>query len=578
MLVDSVKVCYTKSMALYHTYRPKTFADMEETQPDVARFFSKALENDQLGHIYLMVGSHGIGKTSTARILARAVNCLAKSQIVDRRSQNDKEDLRSEISDLRSAIPCNECENCRAILDGSFVDVYELDAASNRGIDDVRALQEVIRLSPVMGRKKVYIIDEVHMLTTEAFNALLKTFEEPPAQRLFLLCTTELHKVPQTIQSRAQIIRLAKPSDEIIAKYVTKVVMSEGGTIDSPAALALAQAADGAFRDAAKLVEQLFIHSKDISLELVSSSFVGSNVAPDLFVRRLRDGASAELQQDLLMLEQSGSNVSYFIRACIAHVRESIRRAVQQGTLMQRDIALLRSLQQALSESRYAPIAVLPLELAVYEYLEQGKGQKVKDKKVEEIQPPQEAVTRKGNEEPREQKLLEASAEKDHAKGEMEVVTVAKSVTPKRQEPVMRVAHAALDTTTMVDVVIEATAPFVDKALPPEFERIRERWKEVVALVKDSNASVASVLKISPPQLVDGNSLILSTTYKFHKDRLESQKNRQLVEGALFELFGVQMKVNCQLVQQTVRKKDVENVQSVSDEGLVEAAMEIFAS
>lgn len=521
-------------MALYHTYRPQTFADMAETQPEVAKFFSKMLEQDNLGHIYLMVGSHGIGKTSTARILARAVNCEKPGAVV----------------------PCNECNSCKAILDGSFVDVYELDAASNRGIDDVRALQEVIRLSPVLGRKKVYIIDEVHMLTTEAFNALLKTFEEPPAQRLFLLCTTELHKVPQTIQSRAQIVRLQKPSDQIIANYVKKIVSAEGGQIEESAALAMAQAADGAFRDAAKLVEQLFVQSREITLELVSSTFVGATVSPVEFLDRLRGGRIAELQQDLFLLEQTSGNLSYFIRACITQLRNEIHTSVQQGALGQKNVGLLRVLQQALAETRYAPIAILPLELAVYESLDLAKtqvAQVTSSAKVKEVEQPVQ-----------EEKAPEMKAKEVKVKAKEKAVEVVAEETKvdlvdqKKEAP-------------KVQVVVE-------NSVPPEFERIRERWREVVALVKDSNASVASVLRISPPQLVDGNALVLSTTYKFHKDRLEAQKNRQLVEGALFELFGVQMRVNCQLVQQSVKKKDMENVHAVADEGLVEAAMEIFAT
>ena len=168
-------------VALYRKWRPGSFRDLVG-QEHISRTLAHAIETGHIGHAYLFSGPRGTGKTSTAKILAKALNC----------EQGPTPE------------PCNVCESCRRVNDGSSMDVFEIDAASNRGIDEIRDLRETVKFAPAAGRWKVYIIDEVHMLTAEAFNALLKTLEEPPAQVVFILATTEVHKVPATIQSRCQ--------------------------------------------------------------------------------------------------------------------------------------------------------------------------------------------------------------------------------------------------------------------------------------------------------------------------------------------------------------------------------------
>ena len=168
-------------VALYRRWRPESFADLVG-QEHISRTLSRAVTSGQTSHAYLFTGPRGTGKTSTAKILARALNCAEGPTLT----------------------PCGVCDSCRSISDGSSMDVVEIDAASNRGIDEIRDLRESVKFAPTAGRYKIYIIDEVHMLTTEAFNALLKTLEEPPERVIFILATTEPHKVPATIQSRCQ--------------------------------------------------------------------------------------------------------------------------------------------------------------------------------------------------------------------------------------------------------------------------------------------------------------------------------------------------------------------------------------
>lgn len=219
--------------ALYRKYRPQTFDDVAGQQA-VTRTLKAQLTSGKLSHAYLFTGSRGTGKTSCAKILAKAVNCL----------------------ELEDGNPCNRCAACRSIDEGSCMDVLEIDAASNNGVDNVRDLRDDAVYTPSQVKTRVYIIDEVHMLSISAFNALLKIIEEPPEHLLFILATTELHKVPATILSRCQRFAFRRPGSEEIGERIEYVACQEGVTIEPEAVRILARLADGAFRDGLNLLDQ----------------------------------------------------------------------------------------------------------------------------------------------------------------------------------------------------------------------------------------------------------------------------------------------------------------------------------
>ncbi len=219
--------------ALYRKWRPQTFSDVCG-QELITTALKNEIKQDRLSHAYLFTGCRGTGKTTCAKILAKAVNCLHP---VD-------------------GDPCNTCDICRGIDDGSILDVTEIDAASNNGVDSIRTLRDEVAYTPVSGAYRVYIIDEVHMLSTGAFNALLKTLEEPPAHVIFVLATTEVHKLPATILSRCQRFDFGRISPETIAKRVAYVAKEEGLSLTDDAAMLLARLADGALRDALSLLDQ----------------------------------------------------------------------------------------------------------------------------------------------------------------------------------------------------------------------------------------------------------------------------------------------------------------------------------
>lgn len=254
---------------LYRKYRPRFFSDVIG-QPQVTVTLQNELMQGRIAHAYLFTGSRGTGKTTCAKILARAVNCL----------------------DLQNGDPCGECEVCRGLEDGSILDVVEIDAASNNGVDSIRSLIEESNFTPATARYRVYIIDEVHMLSTAAFNALLKTLEEPPAHVIFILATTEVHKLLPTILSRCQRFDFRRIDPKEIAQRLMEIAQKEEAELDEDAALLIARVADGAMRDALSLLDQCLGRGRHVTLSAVSET-AGVAARGYLF-----DLADAILQQD----------------------------------------------------------------------------------------------------------------------------------------------------------------------------------------------------------------------------------------------------------------------------------------
>lgn len=234
---------------LYRKWRPKTFSDVSG-QPHITETLMNEVRESRLAHAYLFTGSRGTGKTSCAKILSKAINCINP---VD-------------------GNPCNKCEICKGIDNGSILDVVEIDAASNRGIDDIRALREESAFTPAQAKYRVYIIDEVHMLTIEAFNALLKTLEEPPSHIVFILATTEVQKLPSTILSRCQRFDFRRISVDAIVSRLKYVCQNENVTIDDDAAVLIARIADGGMRDALSILDRCLSISENIDVNVVSDA------------------------------------------------------------------------------------------------------------------------------------------------------------------------------------------------------------------------------------------------------------------------------------------------------------------
>lgn len=286
-------------VALYRKWRPQGF-DSLVGQEAVRTALTNALETGRIAHAYLFAGPRGTGKTSTAKILAKAVNCEHGP----------------------TPNPCNKCQNCVRINDGTSMDVFEIDAASNRGIDEIRDLREKVAFAPVNGRYKVYIIDEVHMLTTEAFNALLKTLEEPPPHVIFILATTEPHKIPATIHSRCQRFDFKRVTDSDIVKRLREVADGSGIAADDDALQLIAVQADGGMRDALSLLDQCGVMAERVRAETVRSvlGIVGREALREL-VKAVGEGNVPKSLELLEALLAGGKDVKQIITELAEYLR-----------------------------------------------------------------------------------------------------------------------------------------------------------------------------------------------------------------------------------------------------------------
>ncbi len=365
------------ALALYRKYRPKTLEELLG-QETVAQILKNAAKSNRIGHAYLFYGPRGTGKTTTARLIAKLLNC-------------EKRYLDPEFQKLGES--CNQCRHCREIDAQNSFDVIEIDAASNRGIDEIRNLKDSIRTSPSSADHKVYIIDEAHMLTGPAFNALLKTLEEPPAHAVIVLATTEYEKLPATITSRAQRFIFKKLSKIKIIEKLSGIAKAEKIQIDEPALELIAAAAEGSLRDAESLLDQIASLEEKIGLATVEriTGRVGLKKVHELtefILKKDLQGALAHLSE----LQEEGHNLVQLTKDLIHYLRKVLSLKMNSGLekvfageltaeeitklknlsgLAEKEVALrlLKSLIRAYSEMRYSPFAVVPLEVALIENL-----------------------------------------------------------------------------------------------------------------------------------------------------------------------------------------------------------------
>lgn len=290
----------SQEASLYRLHRPRSF-DQVVGQRHVVRTLSNAIEQDKVHHAYLFVGSRGTGKTSMAKILAASLNCVNGPTLT----------------------PCGECESCRSIAGGTSVDVIEMDAASNRSVDDIRALRDRVAFAPASGHWKVYILDEAHMLTKEAWNAFLKTLEEPPPNTAFILATTEAHKVMPTIADRCQRFDFQRPSIEQLAEVISRVADAESIQIEPAAVSMVARAASGSFRDALGTLDQLVSYTgPKVSLDAVLD-LLGAADAEVLFgvIDAIAAGDPKSVLETVEQVSRSGQDPARFAREVLGHLR-----------------------------------------------------------------------------------------------------------------------------------------------------------------------------------------------------------------------------------------------------------------
>jgi len=310
--------------SLYRKYRSQTFADLVG-QDAASRALQGAIISGRVAHAYLFSGSRGTGKTSAARLLAKAVNCTGRPR--------------------DSAEPCNKCQSCLEMTSGSALDLIEIDAASNRGIDEIRDLREKVNLAPALGPYKIYIIDEAHMLTEPAFNALLKTLEEPPAHVVFVLCTTDAQKIPLTVIGRCQQFVFRRHSEDKIISRLSHIAAAEKVKVDPDAMQLIARTAQGSMRDAVGLLDQLVpLASGPISLESARSLLgIADPRLLDALLDHVLAGQAAEALEELNSVYAAGAELRQVVRGLMEGCRDRLVAA-----LGKRDQATARRLSDVL--------------------------------------------------------------------------------------------------------------------------------------------------------------------------------------------------------------------------------------
>lgn len=421
-------------MVFYRKYRPQKITELDSGF--IRGQLEAILSSSQVPHAFLFSGPRGLGKTSAARIVAKSVNCLEKTK----------------------GEPCNRCKLCLDIAAGTSLDILEIDGASHRGIDEIRDLREKIKLVPSFARLKVYIIDEAHMLTPEAFNALLKTLEEPPAHALFILCTTQGEKLPPTIISRCFRLDFPKAKGEEILRSLKRVCQGEKLEVEEGILLEIAQRVDGSFRDGVKILEQASLGGQKISGEKVRE-ILGqqSFLKPEKLLKLLAERKTPEAILEIDKVVKAGGNLPVYTEQILETLRKALlvkvgveEKEASLGFEKIEEIQCLISLfSQAWGELKTAVIPQLPLEMVVVAWCEQAPG------------------------------ALSSGVGSDPLSG-------------------------VCDTLNRAPV-----------------GEILEVWPQILSAVKPHNHTLAGVLRGCRPKSFNGKILTIEAFYKFHQERLE---------------------------------------------------------
>jgi len=454
-------------LSLYRRWRPLRFADVLG-QDLVIRTLRRAVAQQRTAHALLFSGQRGVGKTSVARILARAVNCTAPQE----------------------GEPCNACDSCNRILSGASLDVVEIDGASNRGIDQMRQLREQVGYVPAGASRKVYIIDEVHMLTGEAFNALLKTLEEPPPRVMFILATTEPHKVPLTVLSRCQAFEFAPLGIEQMEEKLLAIARDEGLELEPDAAKLIARRSGGALRDAEVLLEQL-AHSPPVTQQTVQDVLgLPPDEVVDSFVSALVQGDARQPLATVEELASRGRDLGMFLEEAATHARDRI--IAGESAL----IPVARALVSWRAELPRAVSRRLHVELGILELCGRPCGQQ------------REAPAPENSSENRDNKATQPT-DPDTPEGEFN---------PSEPEP------------------LATTDPQPSRADP--------QWHDFISNCYEGSKALAVFLQPAGHQFADGVLRItLPAECRFHYDSLQETDTRRALERAAQEHFGALLAV-----------------------------------
>lgn len=502
--------------ALYRQYRPQRFEELFG-QPHITGTLKAAIEKNRISHAFLFQGPRGTGKTTTARILAKRLNCTK----------------------AKDAEPCGSCASCKATAANKNIDIIEIDAASNRGIDNIRALRDNTSLSPAMSKYKVYIIDEVHMLSHDAFPALLKTLEEPVEHVVFILATTELHKVPQTILSRCQVYRFRRATNEEMRQRLDFLLQQEKREADETVLDFIISRSDGCYRDAESLLGQLLSAKKKKLTGEALTQLLGlpSPTLVSDFLTALMSNALVQALDIIDAIHTQGFDTEQFIHEAIRTARDGMVSASKGGEDVPafastpgagaKVTQIIRALVQATNDLAYVPQPIIALQLAALTVCTAG-------------QPVRTA-----------------------------------SPTPAKPISGQKVSQAVAVTTSMPTPKVASENGAVSVS------QVQAVWSDLISHIKKGNPVASTFLRAVNPLEVAGNVVILQVSYPLHRTFFEKPENKVMVESLLHELLKVKVSIKCQMdpnIPTGPKPRQAVSQPEISDNSLYQNVKEVFGA
>lgn len=513
-------------MALYHKHRPQTFKDVVG-QEHIVKTITNQISKGSVAHAYLFSGPRGVGKTTTARLLAKAINC-------PKRAENKIE-------------PCDACDSCQEISESRSIDVIEIDAASHTGVDNVReSIIENAQFRPTRSKYKVFIVDEAHMLSTSAFNALLKTLEEPPEYVIFILATTELHKLPETIISRCQRFDFKKVGFDTMKKHLENIAKEEKIKIDKEVVERIINKSDGCVRDGISLLDQIMATGeKEITSEIASLVLPTSNIEEILkFASFLIHREAGKALEQLNKLAESGISLPQFIQDVIelfrfmmvtksslqAHslgldlsekTKKEVLKLNKEITSLEL-IKLIDLMMKRRSEIKSSPIPQLPIELAVIEW---GEGRSAGNKEIGDKNDDEDLHSGESGE-MRDKKIGD--------KNDDEKVENKKTIK-------------------------ERVKKLVNKDAKFTLKEIKEKWDVFLNKIEADSPSLSFIIKSANLVDMSGNTLQISVGFKFHMEKLMEKTCQKKIESLLSEAINGNIKINVAVDKDAVEKEEQKN-------------------
>jgi len=553
------------SQAYYRKWRPQGW-DEVIGQEHIVRTLRSALEQGNLAHAYLFSGPRGTGKTTTARIIAKAVNCLAEEQ---------------------NARPCNQCENCEAINQGRFLDLIEIDAASNTSVDDIRDLREKINFSPNKGRYKVYIIDEVHMLSNAAFNALLKTLEEPPAHAIFVLATTEVHKIPATVLSRCQRHEFRRIPLNFIQALLKDIAEKENVQVEPAALTAIARQATGSMRDAVSLLDQLASTGSQVTLEL-TQQVLGTAAGESVYevIEAILDEKTGRGIALINTALDNGSDPRQFARQMVDLLRsllmarmgnaeqleatseeqKKLRELAERFTL-EKLLAAIQAFDRAAQQTSLGWQPSLQLELALTglttQVIQAAPAPEQEAHAAAPVQPKKTTTQPKAAVEPKK------SAPAAKAKSQAQPQTQNEETSDAGAVDEQPVAQPEPEDQPAAEPVSQ-TQP-VRPAAQGDVERIKASWKDIRQAARKISPETAALLNSCRSVSANKGRLVLSFATDFVRSKMENGKNTENAREAVRQVTGVDIDIDCRVAGQ----EESDFPEGIDRDGMVGTALSL---